>query len=64
LKGGNALSRFLRAAQIILGHEGGLVDDPLDRGGRTNLGITQGTLNTARRTITGLPERVDDQGVR
>lgn len=54
------MSRFLRAAQIILGHEGGLVDDPLDRGGRTNLGVTQGTLNTARRTITGLPERVDD----
>ena len=54
------MDRFLEAAQIILGHEGGLVDDPLDRGGRTNLGITQGTLNTARRTIPGLPERVDD----
>ena len=58
--GVKVMDRFLEAAQIILGHEGGLVDDPLDRGGRTNLGITQGTLNTARRTIPGLPERVDD----
>jgi len=58
--GVKVMDRFLEAAQIILGHEGGLVDDPLDRGGRTNLGITQGTLNTARRTITGLPECVDD----
>lgn len=54
------MSRFLQAAQIILGHEGGLVDDPLDRGGRTNLGITQSTLASARRTIPGLLERVDD----
>ena len=58
--GVKVMDRFLEAAQIILGHEGGLVDDPLDRGGRTNLGVTQGTLNSARRTIPGLPERVDD----
>ena len=58
--GVKVMDRFLQAAQIILGHEGGLVDDPADKGGRTNLGVTQGTLNTARRTITGLPERVDD----
>ena len=52
--------RFEEVAKIVLGHEGGLVDDPLDRGGRTNLGITQSTLDNARRTIPGLPERVDD----
>ncbi len=54
------MERFFEVAQIVLGHEGGLVDDPLDRGGRTNLGVTQGTLNSARRTIQGLPDRVDD----
>ena len=54
------MSRFLQAAQIILGHEGGLVDDPADKGGRTNLGVTQGTLTAARPVIPGLPERVDD----
>lgn len=54
------MSRFLQSAQIVLGYEGGLVDDPADKGGRTNLGITQGTLAGARRSIQGLPERVDD----
>ena len=54
------MDRFLEAAQIILGHEGGLVDDPVDKGGRTNLGVTQGTLNGARAIMPGLPEHVDD----
>lgn len=54
------MSRFLPVAQIILGHEGGLSDHPDDKGGRTNMGVTQGTLNTARKTIPGLPERVDN----
>lgn len=54
------MSRFLTSAQIVLGHEGGLSDHPNDKGGRTNLGVTQGTLNTARKSITGLPERVDN----
>ena len=52
--------RFEEVAKIVLGHEGGLVDDPVDKGGRTNLGVTQGTLNGARAIIPGLPERVDD----
>ena len=41
---------------IILKHEGGYVHDPLDRGGATNLGITQQTLSGWR----GHPVSVDD----
>ena len=41
---------------IILKHEGGYVDDPADRGGATNLGITQATLTEWR----GHPVSKDD----
>lgn len=41
---------------IILKHEGGFVNDPSDRGGATNLGITQQTLTEWR----GVPVSVDD----
>lgn len=41
---------FVQAIERILEHEGGFVDDPLDRGGATNLGITQGTLSAYRRS--------------
>jgi len=54
------MQRFEEVAQIVLGHEGGLVDDPADKGGRTNLGVTQGTLTSARAAIPDLPEKVDD----
>lgn len=33
--------RFLRAVELVLQHEGGLVDDPRDPGGLTNFGISQ-----------------------
>lgn len=54
------MSRFQEVAQVVLGHEGGLSDHPADKGGRTNLGITQSTLTGARKSISGLPEKVDD----
>ena len=31
---------FERAVMVVLRHEGGYVDDPLDRGGETNFGIS------------------------
>lgn len=40
--------------------EGGLVDNAKDPGGRTNLGVTQATLDEARATIAGLPATVDE----
>jgi lysozyme family protein len=54
------MSRFDEVSRIVLGHEGGLVDDPADKGGRTNLGVTQGTLDRARGGIPSLPQKVDD----
>ena len=54
------VDRFFDVARVVLNHEGGLVDDPADKGGRTNLGVTSGTLARARAVIPGLPERVDD----
>ena len=57
------MTRFYDVSKIVLRHEGGLVDDPDDKGGRTNLGVTQNTLNRARIVIPGLPERVDGLNV-
>lgn len=42
------MDRFEKCLEAELRFEGGLSDDPEDRGGRTNLGITQGTLDRAR----------------
>ncbi len=50
---------FAYCATRVLEEEGGLVDHARDPGGRTNLGITQATLNHARHVIHGLPARVD-----
>ena len=48
------MSDFDRALPIVLHVEGGFVDDPDDRGGRTNMGVTQGTYD-AYRVSQGLP---------
>ncbi len=40
--------RFEDAFKIVLGFEGGYVNDPADRGGETNYGITYNTLNNAK----------------
>ena len=36
--------RFARCLDIVLAAEGGYVDNPLDAGGATNMGITRATL--------------------
>ena len=40
--------RFDDAFKIVLGCEGGYVNDPADKGGETNYGITCNTLNDAK----------------
>lgn len=42
-------SRFDEILAVTLGYEGGFSDDPDDRGGATNLGITAGTLARAHK---------------
>ena len=39
---------FEEIIEVVLEHEGGFVDDPDDRGGATNLGVTQATLSQFR----------------
>ncbi|MCF4152515.1 hypothetical protein L2W58_11980 [Dethiosulfovibrio sp. F2B] len=39
--------RFSEVLSVVLGFEGGYADDPDDRGGRTNYGITERTLRSA-----------------
>ena len=41
--------RFDDAFKIVLGFEGGYVNDSADKGGKTNWGITEATLNSAYR---------------
>ena len=41
-------ARFLACVAIVLGKEGGFVNDPADPGGATNLGITRATLASWR----------------
>lgn len=46
---------FAHALEIVLHIEGGYVNDPDDRGGATNYGVTQGTYDTWRKA-QGLDE--------
>ena len=39
-------SLFYATIPLVLHYEGGFVDDPIDRGGKTNMGITQKFLDT------------------
>lgn len=43
-----SLADFREALKFTLKWEGGFVDDPVDPGGATNFGITQGTYNAYR----------------
>lgn len=43
----NKQERFKECLKLTLNFEGGFSDDPNDAGGATNLGITNGTLNSA-----------------
>ena len=53
---------FDKAYNELLVIEGGLVDDPHDPGGRTNLGVTQSELDrfNAKHPELSLPAKVDD----
>ena len=42
------MNRFDECFRLVLGVEGGYVNDPADRGGETNYGITYNTLNDAK----------------
>lgn len=53
------MTPFDKALSFVFGNEGGYSNDPDDRGGATNLGITQSTLDRARRQMH-LPEKVED----
>lgn len=49
-------TRFDYCLRFIAKWEGGFVDDPADRGGRTNLGITQATLDQYNK-VKGMPSQ-------
>ena len=42
-------SLFYETIPLVLHYEGGFVDDPIDKGGKTNMGITQGFLDTYKK---------------
>lgn len=50
------MSGFYKALPFVLDAEGGLADDPDDRGGLTNYGVTQRTYDDWRRSV-GQPPR-------
>ena len=42
-------SLFYATIPLVMRYEGGFVNDPVDRGGKTNMGITQNFLNAYRK---------------
>lgn len=52
------MNRYNDCLPLILKHEGGKVDDPADKGGRTSCGITQRTYDSWRKTIGMQPKDV------
>lgn len=53
------MTRFESCLCFVLNMEGGFSDDPADRGGRTNLGVTEGTLARARQDGLTTEKSVD-----
>lgn len=49
-----ASGRFARSLEMLLRHEGGYVDHPLDKGGPTNKGVTKAVYDSYR-AAKGLP---------
>ena len=54
------MDNFETSLNFVFGNEGGESNHPADKGGATNMGITQSTLDRARKQIPGLPESVRD----
>lgn len=52
--------QFLRAVERTVRIEGGFVDNPADRGGPTNLGVTLRTLDRWYRSELGRPATLED----
>ena len=52
------MTTFAEALRFVLAREGGFVDDPVDRGGRTNFGITQRVYDpTGRNDVKDITPR-------
>ncbi len=54
------MANFNLFISTILKHEGGFVDDPLDRGGATNKGITMKTFQDTAQSILGIAPTLEN----
>ena len=57
------MNRFDECVNVVIGFEGGYVNDPADKGGETNYGITASTLNSAK-TKGWIPFNVTIQNIK
>ncbi len=57
------MNRFDECVNVVVGFEGGYVNDPADKGGETNYGITASTLNSAK-TKGWIPFNVTIQNIK